>query len=79
MDMVALKEQKVLEIMEQIGTVEEEEEVEEMITCNDCNVSVAPSNIQAIANKTKINIKIIIAGARYDLPCRGGRYNGQPL
>ena len=80
MDMVALKEQKVMEIMEQIGTVEEEEEeVEEMITCNDCNVSVAPSNIQANANKTKNNIKIIIAGARYDLPCRGGRYNGQPL
>ena len=47
MDMVALKQYKVMEIMEQIGGME----VEEMVTCTDCNVSVTPSNIQAIADK----------------------------
>ena len=47
MDMVALKQFKVMEIMEQIGGME----VEEMVTCTDCNVSVTPSNIQAIADK----------------------------
>ena len=26
-------------------------EIEEMVTCTDCNVSVTPSNIQAIADK----------------------------
>ena len=45
--MVALKQRKVMEIMEQIGGME----VEEMVTCIDCNVSVIPSQIQAIADK----------------------------
>ena len=48
MDMVALKQFKVMEIMEQIGGME----VEEMVTCADCNVSVTPSNIQATADKS---------------------------